>query len=232
MTPSVIGSNSFSASHLCDYLHPIVMPASNPLLGKSAGPVPSGLWPYPTEFPDLQLRPLQEEDAEELFAVTDRNRAHLLRWLPWVDATRTPSDSSLFIQHAIEEQASLRAVHCAITFRKGIVGVIAFNAIDHFHRTSTIGYWLSRTHTGHGYMTGAVRALIQFGFEHLNLNRIEIRMAPENLASRAVCNRLPFRHEGILREAEWLGDRFVDLEIYSLLKSEWLQLAPKSWALR
>jgi ribosomal-protein-serine acetyltransferase len=70
-------------------------------------------------------------------------------------------------------------------------------------------------------MTGAVRALIQLGFKYLNLNRIEVRIAPENQASRAVCIRLQFRHEGILREAEWLGDRFVDLEVYSLLKSDW-----------
>jgi ribosomal-protein-serine acetyltransferase len=181
---------------------------------------PSGVWPYPTEFPDLLLRPLEEQDAAELFAVTDRNRTHLLRWLPWVDATRTANDSSLFIRHAIEEQESLRAVHCAITLRNEIVGVIAFNGIDHFHRTGTVGYWLSEAHTGHGYMTGAVRALIQFGFRYLNLNRIEIRVAPDNRASRAICLRLGCRHEGILREAEWLGDRFVDLEIYSLLKSE------------
>ena len=157
--------------------------------------------------------------------MTDRNRAHLLRWLPWVDATRTPNDSSLFVRHTIAEQASLRAVHCAITLRKEIIGVIAFNAIDHFHRSSTVGYWLAQTHTGNGYMTGAVRALIQLGFEYLNLNRIEIRIAPENRASRAVCVRLQFRHEGILREAEWLGDKFVDLEIYSLLKSDWLLTA-------
>jgi ribosomal-protein-serine acetyltransferase len=178
--------------------------------------VPSGVWPYPTEFPDLGLRPLQEEDAAELFALTDRNRAHLLRWLPWVEATRTPNDSSLFVRHTIEEQASLR---------KEIIGVIAFNAIDHFHRSSTVGYWLAQTHTGNGYMTGAVRALIQLGFEFLNLNRIEIRIAPENQPSRAVCLRLQFRHEGILREAEWLGDRFVDLEVYSLLKSDWIRSA-------
>jgi ribosomal-protein-serine acetyltransferase len=181
----------------------------------------SSIWPYPTEFPDLFLRPLQDEDAEELFAMTDQNRSHLLRWLPWVDATRTANDSSLFIRHAIEEQRSLRAIHCAITLRNKIIGVIAFNGIDHFHRTGTVGYWLSRAHTGNGYMTSAVRALVRFGFESLNLNRIEIRVAPENHASRRVCLRLRCRHEGILREAEWLGDRFVDLEVYSLLRAEW-----------
>jgi ribosomal-protein-serine acetyltransferase len=181
----------------------------------------TGLWPYPTEFPDLFLRPLQDEDAEELFALTDQNRGHLLRWLPWVDATRTANDSFLFIRHATEEQRSLRAIHCGITLRNKIIGVIAFNGIDHFHRTGTIGYWLSQAHTGKGYMTSAVRALVEFGFECLNLNRIEIRVAPENHASRRVCLRLRCRHEGILREAEWLGDRFVDLEIYSLLRSEW-----------
>jgi hypothetical protein len=62
----------------------------------------------------------------------------------------------------------------------------------------------------------------------LNLNRIEIRIAPENQASRAVCTRIQFRHEGILREAEWLGDRFVDLEVYSLLKSDWTDGGPRT----
>src|SRR5260370_15146785 len=216
---------------LCFHQKEAIFLGSSYRIVTSASNVPSGLWPVPTEFPDLRLRTLEEPDAEELFTLTDRNRAHLLRWLPWVDATRTPNDSSLFIRHAIEEQASLRAVHCAITFRHEIIGVIAFNAIDHFHRSSTVGYWLAQTHTGNGYMTGAVRALIRFGFEYLNLNRVEIRIAPENRASRAVCTRLRFLPEGILREPEWLARRFVDLQVYRPPKSHcthYLQNQPET----
>ena len=70
-------------------------------------------------------------------------------------------------------------------------------------------------------MTRACQGLIRYGFDELNLNRIVIYVAPENLKSQAVPERLGFQKEGVLRQSIWIYDRFLDLVVYSLLASEW-----------
>jgi ribosomal-protein-serine acetyltransferase len=77
-------------------------------------------------------------------------------------------------------------------------------------------------------MTAAVRALIDDGFQHLELNRIQARVATANYPSQAVCDRLGLKKEGVLRQAEWLYDHYVDLTMNSVLRSEWNQ---KVWQL-
>ena len=84
-----------------------------------------------------------------------------------------------------------------------------------------MGYWLAKSHTARGYMTAAVKALIDDGFKHLELNRIQARVATDNYPSQAVCDRLGLKKEGVLRQAEWLYDHYVDLTMNSVLRSEW-----------
>jgi RimJ/RimL family protein N-acetyltransferase len=72
-----------------------------------------------------------------------------------------------------------------------------------------------------GYMTAAVKALIDEGFQQLELNRIQARVATGNYPSQAVCDRLGLKKEGVLRQAEWLYDHYVDLTMNSILRSEW-----------
>ena len=56
----------------------------------------------------------------------------------------------------------------------------------------------------------------------MNINRIQIKAATENLKSRAIPERLGFTFEGIERDAELHTRGFVDLAIYGLLKNDWL----------
>ena len=70
-------------------------------------------------------------------------------------------------------------------------------------------------------MTAAVTALLRHGFRTLEFNRIEIRVGVRNRRSRAIPERLGFRHEGTLRQVERLGDRFVDHAVYGMLAPEW-----------
>ncbi len=70
-------------------------------------------------------------------------------------------------------------------------------------------------------MTASCRAVINYCFNELNVNRITIECATENARSRRIPERLGFKLEGIIRQVERLGDAYVDHAFYGLLRSEW-----------
>jgi len=70
-------------------------------------------------------------------------------------------------------------------------------------------------------MTRCCRVLVDHAFEVLGLNRVAIPSAVGNKRSRALGQRLGFKEEGVIRDAEWLNDRFVDHAPYAVLKRDW-----------
>jgi ribosomal-protein-serine acetyltransferase len=84
-----------------------------------------------------------------------------------------------------------------------------------------VGYWLSEELQGRGLVTAACRAMVDHAFEELELNRVSIACATENIKSCAIPERLGFRQEGVVRQAEWLYDHFVDHVLYATLVGEW-----------
>lgn len=167
-----------------------------------------------------RLRLLEEADAEELYAVVDANRRFLARWMPW-PANQTSEDTLEFIRRSRKQLADNQGFQVAIVEDGRIVGTLGYHGIDWGNRCTSIGYWIAETSQGQGVMTRAVRALVDHAFAGWGLNRVEIRAALENARSRAIPERLGFKKEGVLREAERLGERFVDHALYAVLASEW-----------
>ena len=167
-----------------------------------------------TELSSLYLRLVREEDAEELSLRVDQNRDHLRQWMPWLDEI----DTLNFIRRSLESATAGTQYSYALLLVGELVGVVAFNNIEKMNRCATMGYWLAKSKMGNGYMTAAVKALIEEGFQQLELNRIQARVATGNYPSQAVCERLGLKKEGVLRQAEWLYDHFLDV---SILRTEW-----------
>lgn len=168
-----------------------------------------------------ELRLLELRHTEELFILTDRNRHHLREWLPWVDSSLYPESTERFIKSALEQFARNYGFQGGLWFQGRLAGVIGYHQIDWVNRRTSIGYWLGAEFQGKGLMTKACAALIDYAFGQLKLNRIEIRCATGNKKSRAIPERLGFTQEGIIRQAEWLYDHFVDHAVYGMLASEW-----------
>jgi ribosomal-protein-serine acetyltransferase len=165
-----------------------------------------------------RLRLLEEADADELYALIDANREHLARWMPWA-AGQTREGTLEFIRATRRQLADNNGFQVAIVHRGRIAGVCGFHAVDWHHRSTSIGYWLAEREQGQGLMTQTVRALVDHALHLWDLHRIEIRAAPENARSRAIPERLGFREEGVLREAERVGDRYLDSVVYGLVVS-------------
>lgn len=168
----------------------------------------------------IYLRLPEESDADELCAVIDTNRAYLSRWMPWA-IHQTPEATLEFIHLSRRQFAENRGLTALVLEDDRIVGTLGLNEINAENRSAFIGYWIAEQSQGRGTITRAVAALIEHAFTRLNLNRIEIHAGVENKRSRAIPERLGFTQEGVLRQAERVGDRFVDHVVYGLLASEW-----------
>ncbi len=159
-------------------------------------------------------------DAEALFAMVDRNRDHLKRFFGWVDLTKTVDDSKIYIEKSIQGFADNKQHVFEIQYNDKFVGLVDFHAISEKNKSAQIGYWIDKDYEGKGIITNACKLLIKCGFEELGLNRIEIHCNVENVRSSAVPKRLGFTKEGVLRQSSALYDYFQDMEMWSMLKSE------------
>lgn len=172
---------------------------------------------------DLELKILQLEDAQRLFDLTEQNRTYLREWLSWLDENKTLEDTKKFIQGGLERFKNKSGGEFGIWYQGQLVGCIGLPQLKLDHKKATIGYWLSEAAQGKGIMTEVVQALIDYLFNELKLNRVEINCATGNLKSCAIPEKLGFTCEGVIRQVEWLYDHFVDWNKYSILASEWLQ---------
>jgi ribosomal-protein-serine acetyltransferase len=170
---------------------------------------------------EIELRLLEERHAEEIFAVMDANRAHLRQWLPWVDEEVSAKEARDYIKQMRERFAAFTGLVLGIWQQGRIVGAIGLVNIDLRNRWAEIGYWMDARAQGRGIITRACRALIDYAFGDLKLNRVVIRCAEGNYKSRAVPERLGFTLEGRLRQTIWLYDRFWDAMMYGMLADEW-----------
>jgi ribosomal-protein-serine acetyltransferase len=169
---------------------------------------------------NLELVQFSLDDAELLFAAVDRNREHLRRWLPWVDGTASADDIREFLARTIEQYEEGLGPNCGIWLEGSLIGAIGCHPIDHAHRQCSLGYWLAAGYEGQGIITRGSRLLLDYLFDEMSLHRIEIRCGTGNTRSCAIPQRLGFHREGVLREAEWVNDRWVDLVVWSLLEQD------------
>jgi len=169
----------------------------------------------------LHIRLLEEKDATELFHLIDENRNMLRDWTPWVDTTRKEEDTANFIRSALGQYKECTGLHAGIWQDDRLAGGIGYVRMDVNNRRAMIGYWLAGPCRGKGLVTRATAAMTDIAFNKLLMNKVEIYCAVDNLKSRAIPERLGFKHEGVLRQYEWVNDRFLDVVAYGMLASEW-----------
>lgn len=173
---------------------------------------------------EVVLKLVEKKDAEKIFQLTEKYRDYLREWLPWVDYTNKLEDTMDFVRASLKGYAENRNLNAVVLYKGETVGIAGYNNIDWANKIASIGYWLGEDFQGKGIMTRAVKALTDYAFQELKLNRVEIRAATDNIKSRSIPERLNFVEEGLIRQAERLYNRYVDHVIYGILADEWKKL--------
>ncbi|WP_170119544.1 GNAT family N-acetyltransferase [Tumebacillus permanentifrigoris] len=173
----------------------------------------------------IYLRPMDAGDARVVLAYQERNQAFFAQFEP------TMPDRSLNIaqimaqlergRHA-QERGEAYPFGVFLLETDELVGRIALNFVTRGPRQSAmIGYTLDQAHNGQGYGSEAARLCVKFGFEHLDLHRIEAGIMPINIGSKRVVEKCGFTFEGIMRKSLLVEGRWEDLESWAILDEDW-----------
>jgi [ribosomal protein S5]-alanine N-acetyltransferase len=173
----------------------------------------------------LRLRPFVSTDAEALFAL--HSNAHVLRYWdspPWPDRGR--ADRFIATSRQMAEDGS--AVRLAIDrdCDSQFIGWCGLSRWNPQFRSAALTYCLDDAAWGHGYATEAARALVQWGFDALDLNRVQAETDTRNAASAHVLEKLGFRQEGTLREDCIVNGQVSDSWVYGLVNRDWKPSRP------
>lgn len=171
----------------------------------------------------LYIRPMEIEDCVELIQVYGDEDVMLGNAM---DAPLTHVDDMMaYLQEMIQTRQRLHLPPVYVLERLDSGFVIGTIQFSHFYQNNAeLGFLLSKSHWNQGYMSEAVQAMIENGFQRYGLHRIEIQYDPQNIACAHVCQKNGFVKEGTLRSVLRLNDeRYHDLVICSILKEEYEQ---------
>ncbi|MEI7028355.1 GNAT family N-acetyltransferase [Paenibacillus sp. y28] len=179
-----------------------------------------GPFEYPAlETPRLRLRKLTTADAQAMFQYcSDPAVTRFTTWYPHPSQDVTEA----FIRAAIRMYEEGQAAPWGIEDKAAgsLIGTCGFVNWSTQHAKAELGYALSQAYWRQGYMTEAVRALMSYGFEIMQLVRIEARCHVDNRASANVLEKNGMQLEGIMRKHLFAKGRFEDVCMYAMIHEE------------
>jgi RimJ/RimL family protein N-acetyltransferase len=168
----------------------------------------------------LILRPFNSSDAEDVQRLAgDREIADTTLNIPhpyedgmaeeWIATHRPRFEEGRLCNFAVTLKATGELV--------GAIGLVIAPRWDH----AELGYWIGRPYWGSGFCTEAGRAVIEYGFTRLGLHRIHASYFARNPASGRVMENLGMTREGLLRGHVKKWDKYEDLVLFGILKTDW-----------
>jgi ribosomal-protein-serine acetyltransferase len=170
---------------------------------------------------ETELRQFVDTDAESVFKAVKENLEHLRPFMHWAVEDYSLQSAQEFIKQSAKGATERKSFGYGIFRHRKVIGSIGYVKFNWISKRTEIGYWIALDAEGRGLISRSCRLLIDYAFDELGMNRIEIRCAASNSRSRAIPERLGFLQEGILRQYELRNGVLHDFAVYGLLKSEW-----------
>ena len=174
----------------------------------------------------ISLRPYRMNDAPALYEAIRESLSELMPWMHWCHPDYSIEDARQWISSQVETNENRSEYGFRITDARtdALLGAAGLNQIKAAYRSANLGYWIRTGAAGRGSATRAARMIARFGFEELNLIRIEIVAAVGNLASQRVAEKVGAVREGVMRKALLIHGTAHDAVLASLVIEDM-----KSW---
>ncbi|WP_110182084.1 GNAT family N-acetyltransferase [Nocardioides solisilvae] len=161
----------------------------------------------------LALRLRDPSTAERMHELTLANLERLREWEEWAHGPQSLEGMRLFTRQQLEGWVAGRALPVVLELEGVLVGAVGAR-IDPWGGTAEVGYWVDADHEGRGAVGRGAAAVVAELLSRPDVDRVEIRTSTHNLRSRAVAERLGFRHEGTLAAAKRVGAARHDVAVY------------------
>ncbi len=174
----------------------------------------------------LRLRPFNDADADALFAL--HSNAYVLRFWdspPWSERTR--AEQFIAACHQIAEAGTGARLAVDRVSDEAFIGWCSLTRWNPDFRSASLGFCFDDAVWNHGYASETARALLQWAFDELKLNRVQAETDTRNAASARVLEKVGFVREGTLREDCVVNGEVSDSWLYGLLRREW-QRSPET----
>ena len=147
----------------------------------------------------VTIRPHHKHDILPLFDAVTESIQHALPYLMWCKPNYTVRDSKAWVQTRQKMWETGREYSFVIADAQDgyFLGGVSLDAVDGINRCADLGYWVRLSAIKKGVATRAARLVLRFGFDILNLHRVQIITADTNLASQKVAEKLGTVREGI-----------------------------------
>ena len=176
------------------------------------------------ETPRLILRRLEMRDAPDLFDYSrDPQVAKHVLW----DAQTSVSEARAYVRYMLRRYRAGEPASWGIEEKETgrVVGTIGYMWYQRDNNACEVGYSLARRRWNRGYMTEALAEVLRFSFEELGVHRVEAQLEVENAASGAVMRKCGMRKEGTLRGRLYNKGRYVDVDLYAMLREDYARWA-------
>ena len=166
----------------------------------------------------MYLRRINIADIDDVFDyASDPEVPKYLLWHPHPDKSYTRQ----YLLYVDRKYRRNEFYDWGIEENGHMIGTVGFTSFDILNNSAQIGYVLNKKRWGHGIAMEAVKEVIRFGFEVLNLQRIEARFIKENERSRRVMEKCYMLYEGTLKDAILAKNVYRDLGIYAITREEY-----------
>lgn len=169
----------------------------------------------------LLLRRLTIHDAPAMYEYMQRPKVaqHVL----W-EAHTSISDTKAYIRYMLRKYRLGDPASWGIEWKETgeIIGTIGYMWHNPEHSSVELGYSLNDEYWNAGIMTEALSAVIRYSFLKRNINRIEAQHETRNPASGRVMQKCGMQKEGTLRSRLCNKGEFVDVDLYAILRDEYL----------
>lgn len=171
----------------------------------------------------VYVRAPELRDYQEWADVREASRNFLTPWEPTWAQDETSRGSYRYKLRRYTEDARDDKAHALFVFRESddalVGGVTLSNIRRGVAQTASLGYWAGQMHAGNGYITAAVKAVVRYAFEDLDLHRVEAACQPDNTPSRRVLKKCGFTQEGIARAYLKINGQWRDHLLFGIVNS-------------